>query len=570
MKFSGNKFIRFSFFTISFLTTVLVSGCGGRTENVVTEDQSRRPPISTPAVVFSGYRATYSITKVANGYIVVNNLTLVAQSVIGSPILKFDDASVDLSMPDKSAEISTRDLNNIIELYVAFFNRVPDAEGLKYWIDQFKNGVSIEAIADNFYSAAIAYSSVTGYSATMSNQDFVKIIYKNVLGRDAVDPEGLHYWEEQLASKQSSRAKLLNIILSSAHSFKGNSMFGWVADLLDNKVIIARRCAIDLGITYNSPQESISNGMAIVDAISPTDITSSMKLIDSNKYPIFNLLFNGPDSMASRDQLAPRTLSDFVASINRKASLGFQYRGEYAFSDGYFSIYSRDLSKFASYFYASFPSETSKLSFLALVNEQGKKGFKYWSDYYLGPSMSSIFFQNKLSEERYSYKALTPAMSSAEFLAQANNEGAAGSRYLGNYMFADGTISLYVKNDARSGTFSYLVTQYFDSSSEFLSKANELGAQGFRFIGPRAFKDGGFSIFVRDNAKNDQFSYKIQTITTSQNDYSGREGSKVFLEKLNENGILKYSLLGQYVFQKEFVNILIAGSSFEINTPFGS
>jgi len=73
----------------------------------------------------------------------------------------------------------------------------------------------------------------------MTNQAFVNLIYKNVLGRnDGGDPAGVAYWTNQLESGNSSRSKLVSTMLNTAHGFKGDttSGFGWVADLLDNKI----------------------------------------------------------------------------------------------------------------------------------------------------------------------------------------------------------------------------------------------------------------------------------------------------------------------------------------------
>ena len=41
----------------------------------------------------------------------------------------------------------------------------------------------------------------------------------------------------------------------------------WVADLLDNKIAVSQQFAIDWGLNYNTPENSISNGMAIAAAI---------------------------------------------------------------------------------------------------------------------------------------------------------------------------------------------------------------------------------------------------------------------------------------------------------------
>lgn len=108
------------------------------------------------------------------------------------------------------------------------------------------------------------------FSATMSNADFVNVIYKNVLGRkDGADAGGLAYWTGKLADKSETRGSLVSTILDSAHSFKGNKDFGYVADLLDNKNLVAKTFAIDLGLNYNTSDASITNGMAIAAAVTP-------------------------------------------------------------------------------------------------------------------------------------------------------------------------------------------------------------------------------------------------------------------------------------------------------------
>ena len=47
--------------------------------------------------------------------------------------------------------LSTSDVSRIEELYLAFFNRVPDSDGLAYWLTQFKSGASLAQISDAFW-----------------------------------------------------------------------------------------------------------------------------------------------------------------------------------------------------------------------------------------------------------------------------------------------------------------------------------------------------------------------------------------------------------------------------------
>ncbi|HYD95254.1 MAG TPA: FG-GAP-like repeat-containing protein [Noviherbaspirillum sp.] len=231
-------------------------------------------------VRIAGNRANFSLLRAGN--------TIKVSGAEGADTLsnveriQFNDATVNLTIGDTAKAIATADLKMLMELYVAFFNRVPDADGLAYWIDQLKGGQGVSSIADNFYSAAVQYTSLTGYSTTMSNDDFVKVIYKNVLGRTgdtAPSATEVGYWSNELATGHVTKGGLVSTMLSSAHSFKGNQQWGWVADLLDNKVTVADFFAVQHGLNYNTPEDSIENGMAIAAAITPTDTLAAINLI---------------------------------------------------------------------------------------------------------------------------------------------------------------------------------------------------------------------------------------------------------------------------------------------------
>jgi hypothetical protein len=114
----------------------------------------------------------------------------------------------------------------------------------------------------------------------MTNEDFVNVVFKNTLGRkNGADAEGLAYWSSQLQTGKATYGSLVSEILTSAHSFKGNETWGWVADLLDNKIFAASTIAVGWGISFNSPEESIKKGMEIVAAITPTNSWDAIKLI---------------------------------------------------------------------------------------------------------------------------------------------------------------------------------------------------------------------------------------------------------------------------------------------------
>ncbi len=251
-------------------------------EAVNTSTPSLHSPPATPT--FNGKRGDYSMLQTPTGYTVTEVAGNRAEvSVSGVTQLIFDDYLVNLQVGQLSRTIAVGDLQLLMELYIAFFNRVPEADGLAYWIEQRKAGLTIEQIAEHFYHAALAYSSLTGYSAEMSHSDFVRIVYKNVLGRSGANapPDAdVAYWVGALQSGQISRGSLVRAMLVSAHTFQDDATWGWVPQLLDNKLAVAHYFAVQHGLNLKSPEASISTTMAIANAVSSEHFLDAMKMIN--------------------------------------------------------------------------------------------------------------------------------------------------------------------------------------------------------------------------------------------------------------------------------------------------
>ena len=82
----------------------------------------------------------------------------------------------------------------VSRLYQAYFLRTPDDAGFTYWRDTRAAGASLNYVSDSFASSA---EFVADYGA-LSNDQFVDLIYANVLGRPA-DAAGKSYWLSVLA-----------------------------------------------------------------------------------------------------------------------------------------------------------------------------------------------------------------------------------------------------------------------------------------------------------------------------------------------------------------------------------
>lgn len=260
----------------------VIDGLGGNdTINGSTGNDTIDGGTGTDVAVFSGGLSTYTVTHTGSTYSVCAKTgSDGTDTVTNVESLQFADMTVNLTVQATAATMATTDLGKLEELYIAFFNRVPDADGLAYWISQFKAGSNINQIAESFYSAGVQNSSTTGFSSTMSHADFVNVIYRNVLGRTTgADSDGLAYWSGKLADGTATHGSLVSAVLDSAHTFKGDAAYGYVADLLDNKIAVANQFAVDWGLNYNATSDSITQGMAIAAAVTATSTAPALALV---------------------------------------------------------------------------------------------------------------------------------------------------------------------------------------------------------------------------------------------------------------------------------------------------
>jgi serralysin len=231
-------------------------------------------------VMYTGARSAYAVANASGGYTVSDRTGVDGvDTLAGIERIHFSDLSVNLTAGTVAAGISTGQLDSLLELYIAYLNRTPDSDGMVHWIGQLKAGVSLARISQLFYDSAVIYGSVTGYRADNTNTEFVQRIYSNVLGRDNPDAEGLAFWTNALAQGRETRGSLVATMLYSAHTYKGREDFGWVADLLDNKIAVGKLVSIDKGVVYNTPEDSITHGMEIAAAITPFSTAAAISLI---------------------------------------------------------------------------------------------------------------------------------------------------------------------------------------------------------------------------------------------------------------------------------------------------
>lgn len=251
----------------------------------------------TDHAFFSGLRADYALAKVGGSFTVADQTAGRdgTDTVAGVEMLRFADRTVDLTMASRIQGVSAADLKTLQELYVGFFNRVPEAEGLGYWIDHLKAGQSLVWVADQFYAAGVQFGN---YPASMSDAEFVREIYKNVLGRPPgvppTDPE-VQYWVDYLnvaGKPEQTKGAMVLQMLSDVHNLfepitdplNPDYAYHFVADLLNNKAAVANYYAVQQGLSLNMQVDNIAFGIELASLITPTDTSAAIGLIGVNEF----------------------------------------------------------------------------------------------------------------------------------------------------------------------------------------------------------------------------------------------------------------------------------------------
>ena len=127
--------------------------------------------------------------------------------------------------------------SNIIELYIATFNRAPDADGLVYWTTKVTiDGWTIDKIAQSFFDSDEV---TTTYPPSLSTSEFIDQIYDNILNR-VPDREGKNYWIEQINNGLAKNDMILALI-NGAKADTGSQVD---KQILENKIAVGEYFAV--------------------------------------------------------------------------------------------------------------------------------------------------------------------------------------------------------------------------------------------------------------------------------------------------------------------------------------
>ncbi|NLD75713.1 MAG: DUF4214 domain-containing protein [Acidimicrobiales bacterium] len=97
------------------------------------------------------------------------------------------------------AKATQAQTNSVLRLYRAYFRRDPDRAGLAYWVARYSSGEMSLAAISSFFAGSEEFRKTYG---ALSDADFVRLVYQNVLGRQP-DAKGEQHWTSKLATGTS-------------------------------------------------------------------------------------------------------------------------------------------------------------------------------------------------------------------------------------------------------------------------------------------------------------------------------------------------------------------------------
>ena len=192
---------------------------------------SLKYPISNNSKSYSGAFNKYTFVNQGNDeYGIKLDSSSTIDSLTGLSTVKFSDKTIDINKDvigtfDQVTGLNT-DSGEMFRLYNAAFARFPDADGLKYWIDEFSSGRNTRRVVAQSFLGSSEFTEK--YGSNVSDETYVNNLYKNVLGRDA-DAEGLNYWVGNLSSGIETRYEAL---LGFAESAENKTLFSEMTGLV--------------------------------------------------------------------------------------------------------------------------------------------------------------------------------------------------------------------------------------------------------------------------------------------------------------------------------------------------
>ncbi len=225
----------------------------------------------------SGVSSHYALTLAASGVTVEDRAEDGSgiDTLVDVETLMFDDgftfeadAGLSLEAISGATTLDLAQLVQIVELYVGYFNRAPDALGLYYWGTELADGMSIEAIAESFFTQD---ETALRLPVEDDHGGLVDVAYQNLFNRDA-DTPGREYWVGELSSGSVSRPEFMLALINGAKAETGSPA--------DAQVVADK---VDAGLAYAAVEGlgDVDDGLALLATYDAADPAGSLADIDA-------------------------------------------------------------------------------------------------------------------------------------------------------------------------------------------------------------------------------------------------------------------------------------------------
>ena len=251
---------------------------------VITSDMSSVDGLEgTDTAVLTGDQEDYTVTFSPDGVTVTDRSDggVGPAELTNFEFLDFDTelavfgGPMDLAQFGSHTGLNAAEFEAFVEMYIAYFNRAPDAVGLAFWGSAFANGNTMEEIAEMF---ADQPETLATYPADSSNIKFVSDVYQNVLGR-APDIDGLRFWTGQLDDGNTGRGEFILAMLNGVEDGSADRAY------LDQKTDIGAYFSVQKGMSntddatqvmalFDGTDNSVQTAVDTIDALYDASMSS--------------------------------------------------------------------------------------------------------------------------------------------------------------------------------------------------------------------------------------------------------------------------------------------------------
>ena len=254
---------------------------------------------------------------------------------------------------------------DVAKLYVATFNRAPDAAGINYWAN---SGMPIENIAQSFFDQP---ETQTLYPSGTTNSSFVNSVYDNLFNRTP-DTAGFNYWVQELNNGTISKQNFILAVI--------NGALGDDATILTNKQTVGLDF-VSKGLEDVALARTV---MANVDA-TQTSVDSALDLIDSGS--------NTP--VISGIQLISTSSSGVQGNISTSQAPSISADGRYiVFESSAYNLVDRDTNNKSDIF---LKDTLTGATTLVSTSSSGTQGNNHSSNPYISADGKHVVFESEAS-----------------------------------------------------------------------------------------------------------------------------------------------------------------------------